>query len=193
MHAYRPSDIRRGLLAGGLAIITIVVLTGSPEAYARSAAGAKGRLAASHEHRLSAPSDTSVYVVPKAPGPMAIGPNGNLFVADDTRDQILERLSNGRFVVVAGNGKHGSSGDGGPAVEAELDYPGGMAFGPAGALYFADTGNNTVQRVVPGGDITTVVGAPGRWTGPVVNGEAAGAPTFCRRQMSPSGQAASST
>ena len=174
MHAYRPSDIRRGLLAGGLAIIMIVVvLIGSPETYARSAAGAKGPLTAFYEHGLSAPSDTSVYVVPKAPGPMAIGPNGNLFIADDTRDQILERLSNGRFVVVAGNGRRGSSGEGGPAVEAELDYPGGMAFGPAGALYFADTGNNTVQRFVPGGDISTVVGAPGRWTGPVVNGEAA--------------------
>jgi DNA-binding beta-propeller fold protein YncE len=104
---------------------------------------------------------------------MAIGPNGNLFIADDTRDQILERLSNDRFVVVVGDGKRGSSGDGGPAVEAELDYPGGMAFGPAGARYFADTGDDTVQRVVPGGEITTVVGAPGRWTGPVVNDEAA--------------------
>jgi DNA-binding beta-propeller fold protein YncE len=174
VHAYRPSDIRRGLLAGGLAIIIIIVVPiGSPETYARSAAGAKGPLTAAYEHGLSGSSDLNVYVVPKAPGPMAIGPNGNLYIADDTRDQILERLSNGRFVVVAGDGKRGSSGDGGPAVKAELDGPGGMAFSPAGALYFADIGNNEVRRFVPGGNISTVAGAPGRWTGPLVNGEAA--------------------
>ena len=169
--ACRSSDTPRGLLAGGLAIITILVLTWSGEPYPHNVASTA--VAASHEHRLPRPSELTVYVVPKAPGPMAIGPNGNLFIADDSRDQILERVGNGRFVVVAGDGKRGSSGDGGPAVEAELDDPGGMAFGPAGALYFTDIGNNEVRRFVPGGNIRTVAGAPGRWTRPVVNGEAA--------------------
>ncbi len=92
-------------------------------------------------------------------------------MADDTRNQILERLGNGHFVVVAGNGKQRFSGDGGPAVKAELDDPGGMAFGPDGALYFADSGNNRVRRVGLNGAITTVVGAPGRWSGPPTDGE----------------------
>ena len=44
---------------------------------------------------------------------------------------------------------------------------------PLEPFYFADIGSNEVRRFVPGGNISTVAGAPGRWTGPVVNGEAA--------------------
>ena len=87
--------------------------------------------------------------------------------------RILERLGNGHFVVVAGDGGQGFSGDGGPAVRADLNDPGGVAFGPDGALYFADSGNNRVRRVGLNGVITTVVGASGRWSGPAISGERA--------------------
>jgi sugar lactone lactonase YvrE len=87
-----------------------------------------------------------------------VGPNGNLYIADQTRNQILERLSDGTFVVVAGTGQAGYAGDGGPAVQAELDRPSGMAFGADGTLYFADEGNQRVRAIAPNGTITTVVG-----------------------------------
>jgi hypothetical protein len=81
-----------------------------------------------------------------------------LYVADDTRHQILERLPDGRFRIVAGNGTAGFSGDGGRAIDAEIDDPGGMAVAADGTLYFADIANARVRAVSPAGIITTVAG-----------------------------------
>lgn len=60
--------------------------------------------------------------------------------------------------VVAGNGAAGSSGDGGPAVQASLDSPAGVAVGPDGTLYISDPGSHTVRAVAGDGTITTVAG-----------------------------------
>lgn len=97
-------------------------------------------------------------VVPERPESLVVGPDGNLFIADDASDRIVERLDNGTFSIVAGDGKAGFSGDGGPAVDAKLDNPGGMAFGAGGTLYFADQGNGRVRAVSPQGVIYTVAG-----------------------------------
>ena len=83
--------------------------------------------------------------------------------------------------MVAGNGKRGLSGDGGPALTAELNYPGGIAFGGDGDLYIVDEANHRVRRVAPDGAITTVVGAAGRWEAPVANGT----PALRARLLSP--------
>jgi sugar lactone lactonase YvrE len=52
------------------------------------------------------------------------------------------------ITTVAGNGTRGASGDRGPAVKAELNFPGGVAESLAGTLFIADTGNNKVRKVV---------------------------------------------
>jgi streptogramin lyase len=66
----------------------------------------------------------------------------------------------------AGNGSKGFSGDGGPAIQAQLNDPTGIARGPDGALYICDTGNHRIRRVTPDGRIATVAGAGQRgWTG----------------------------
>jgi hypothetical protein len=52
------------------------------------------------------------------------------------------------ITTVAGNGVKGSTGDGGPAVNAELNNPTGIAEDLAGSLFFADTGNNKVRKIV---------------------------------------------
>ena len=98
-------------------------------------------------------------LVPQRPTALAVAPNGDLYIADQTRNQILERLPDGTFAVVAGSGQVGYAGDGGPAVRAELDRPGGMAFAADGTLYFADEGNQRVRAISPSGMITTVVGS----------------------------------
>jgi sugar lactone lactonase YvrE len=49
---------------------------------------------------------------------------------------------------VAGNGTTGYSGDGGTAVNASLHTPTGAAVDLVGSLYFSDTGNNVVRKVV---------------------------------------------
>ena len=145
------------------------MLAGTSSAYAAVRQGTASLVAAPQRDRSSGLPYADVYVVPKAPDSLAIGLNGNLFIADDGRDQVLERLPNGKFVVVAGNGKRGFSGDGGPALNAELNYPRGIAFGSDGDLYIVDEANNRVRRVAPDGGITTVVGAAGRWKAPVAN------------------------
>jgi len=66
--------------------------------------------------------------------------------------------SNLRISTFAGTGVKGYSGDGGPARQAQLDNPFGIARGPDGALYICDTGNHVIRRVTTDGEITTVAG-----------------------------------
>jgi hypothetical protein len=108
------------------------------------------------------PSATPVEPVdgihPSQPGPLAVGGTGTLYIADEAQNRILARLPSGRFRVIAGDGKKGFSGDGGPAVDAELDNPQGIAVAADGTVYFADFFNNRVRAVSPAGIITTVAG-----------------------------------
>jgi hypothetical protein len=99
-------------------------------------------------------------VAPKEPEALTAGPDGRLYIADAGRDEVLQRLPDGEFVVVAGDGKTGYSGDGGPAVDARLavDTDSGIAVGVNGTLYIADSGNDLVRAVLPDGTIETVAG-----------------------------------
>ncbi|MEI9894044.1 MAG: hypothetical protein WDN28_09195 [Chthoniobacter sp.] len=58
----------------------------------------------------------------------------------------------------AGSGQKGFSGDGGPATQALLDNPFGLARGPDGALWFCEYGGQRIRRVTPDGVIHTAAG-----------------------------------
>ena len=82
----------------------------------------------------------------------------------------------GSMTLVAGNSRAGFSGDGGPAVSAQLNAPQGLALDAAGNLYIADSVNNRVRMVDTQGIITTFAGngtvnPPGFWgdTGPATD------------------------
>ena len=65
----------------------------------------------------------------------------------------------GTVITIAGNGVAGFSGDGGPALDASINYPYGSAIGPDGTLYFADNGNYRIRAIDPAtGIITTIAG-----------------------------------
>jgi len=83
---------------------------------------------------------------------------GNLFIVDTANNRIRKVATNGIITTVAGNGTYGYSGDGGPATNANLSSPRGVAVDSVGSLYIADYENNCVRRVGTNGIITTVAG-----------------------------------
>ena len=95
-------------------------------------------------------------------GGLAVDAAGNLYVADTWDDRVRRIDANGIISTVAGTGDAGRSGDAGPAVEARLDRPEGVAIGPSGDIYIADTDNHLVRRVDASGTITTIVGTGDR-------------------------------
>jgi hypothetical protein len=99
------------------------------------------------------------YANLRVAGPLAVAPGGVLYVADVGREQVLARLPDGRFRVVAGNGKKGVSGDGRSAINAEFLDIVDMAVGSDGSLYVVD--GDRVRIVSPNGVISTVAGIPG--------------------------------
>src|SRR3954469_4992684 len=58
---------------------------------------------------------------------------------------------------VAGTGRQGSAGDGGPAAAAEVSDPTGLCRGPDG-IYFCDTDNHKIRKIAANGTISTVAG-----------------------------------
>ncbi|MEB3220773.1 MAG: hypothetical protein VKS61_01720 [Candidatus Sericytochromatia bacterium] len=94
----------------------------------------------------------------------AVAPDGRLYWSDADGHVILRLNPDGLIEPVAGTfGVSGSTGDGGPARQALLNAPLGMAFDGAGRLYFGDGGSFSIRRIRglegPTPVIETVVGA----------------------------------
>jgi YD repeat-containing protein len=89
---------------------------------------------------------------------VAAAPDGVLFVADGDGCRVWRVGLDGAASIFAGTGKAGFSGDGGPAVKAELNSPSGLAVGPDGSVYIADAANQRIRCVSPQGKIDTVAG-----------------------------------
>jgi len=89
------------------------------------------------------------------PNRTMVDSKGNLYF---TAGNCVYRLSGASLALVAGNSRAGFSGDGGPAVNAQLNAPAGMALDAAGNLYVADSLNNRVRMIAPNGIISTFAG-----------------------------------
>ena len=89
---------------------------------------------------------------------IAIAPDGSLYIADSSNHRIRRVGLDGIITTVAGTGTAGFTGDGGPATQARLRGPIGIAFGPDCSLYIADRNNHRIRRVGPDGIIFTVAG-----------------------------------
>ncbi len=92
------------------------------------------------------------------PPGVAVDTQGNLYIADDYNHRIRKVDTNGIISTFAGNGIGGFGGDGGPATQAQLLWPSGVAVDTLGNLYIADTYNNRIRKVDKNGTITTVAG-----------------------------------
>ena len=95
-----------------------------------------------------------------SPKGVALDKAGNLYISDATNGVVwVISASTGTASIFAGTGVWGYTGDGGPAVNAELSLPEGIAFDNAGNLYIADTFNNVIRKVTSStGIISTVAG-----------------------------------
>jgi RHS repeat-associated protein len=92
------------------------------------------------------------------PTGLAVDAGGSFFIADTSNNRIRKVDTTGIITTVAGNGSSGYSGDLGPAVDAQLNHPTGLAVDAGGNLYFADTENNVIRKVDIDGIICTVAG-----------------------------------
>ena len=92
------------------------------------------------------------------PQGVAVDASGNLYIADSRNNRIRKVDTSGTVTTIAGTGEEGNSGDGGPAVEAQLDQPTRVAVDGAGNLYIADFSNHRIRRVDASGTITTIAG-----------------------------------
>ena len=113
---------------------------------------------------------------PGIEGGIVFGPDGAMYVTDSFNAFVYRVYTSGHASVFAGIGPPspdgsppftkdhgwtedtGYSGDGGPAVDAQLSFPLGLAFDAQGNLYIADHGNDVIRKVDTNGIITTVAG-----------------------------------
>src|SRR5205823_364792 len=90
---------------------------------------------------------------------MALGPDGSIYFVEVFSGRVRRFTIGGTITTVAGNGRSGSSGDGGAATEASLNQPFGVAVDAHGVIFIADTGNAVIRAVNPlTGVISTFAG-----------------------------------
>lgn len=111
------------------------------------------------------------------PSGVAVDSGGNLYFADKGNNRVRKVDTRGIITTFAGDGKAGFSGDGGPAISAQLGLNltaafQGVALDSAGDLYIADPRNNRIRMVNPSGTISTFAGnGTGFATGSLGNGD----------------------
>jgi sugar lactone lactonase YvrE len=97
---------------------------------------------------------------PEPSGALARAADGTLFIADALNQRIRVVHPDGVIETIAGTGTAGYSGDGGPAVAAQVNNVKDLELGPDGRLYLADTDNHVVRAIDLGtGVIETVAGS----------------------------------
>ena len=107
------------------------------------------------------PAEGSVAAVSPlyGPGGLAVDSAGDIYVSDTNSFKIRKISASGLITSVAGNGLAGFSGDGGPALQANLNATFGLALDKQSNLLLADRDNFRVRRVASAGQtISTVAG-----------------------------------
>ena len=105
--------------------------------------------------------NSSAPLTADVPGPVGVVKNaaGDIYFSSSTAEYLYELSASGALTVIAGQGYAGFGGDGGPATQALVASPSGMAIDGAGDIYFADITTNRVRMINTAGVINTVAGS----------------------------------
>ena len=121
--------------------------------------GMMTRFAGTGESGYSGDGGSALEATLKIPAGLALDDKGNVYIADRENHVVRKVDARGKITTVAGTGTPGFSGDGGPAVQAGLNLPSGLAFDGKGNLYIADRSNNRIRVVDAKGIINTYAGS----------------------------------
>lgn len=83
------------------------------------------------------------------PTSVAVDTCGNLYIADSRNSRIRMVTPNGVINTIAGGNGFAYSGDHGPALSAQLNFPAGVAVDSKGNVYVADTQNHVIRLLTP--------------------------------------------
>jgi sugar lactone lactonase YvrE len=144
--------------AGGVAVDSAgnVFVSSSGRVYELDASGAMQLIAGCACYGDGVPV---TWVTAVSPIGVARDTSGNVYFSDQGNHTVRRVAPDGTFTLAAGTGDPGFSGDGGPARQARLSSPSGLALDSAGNLYIADRGNSRIREVIADGTIQTVAGS----------------------------------
>ncbi len=94
------------------------------------------------------------------PTGIAVDASNNVYVSDTTNNLLRKITPDGTVTTIAGLVGVAGSSDG-VGSQALFNAPGGLAVDAVGNIYLADTGNSTIRKITPAGDVTTIAGLPG--------------------------------
>ena len=150
-----PCSLRGFGRALGMLLAVGIALPAAPEPASADAVGTISTIAGGRTARAADGSHARL----NQPRTAAVAANGDIYFTDTYHHQIRRLDRNGVVTNVAGNGYAGSGGDGGPATEASLDTPHGVAVDNRGNVFIADSPNHRIRKVdLATGTITTVAG-----------------------------------
>ena len=124
-----------------------------------SRSGSATTIAGSGAHGFSGDGGPATAAQLAGPSGVTLDAKGNIYIADTGNNRIRRVAVDGTIATIAGTGACGFSGDGGPAVAAQLCQPAEIVFDNAGNLIVADFLNRRVRAITPNGIISTIAGS----------------------------------
>ena len=146
------------LVAAGMAAGLLTAAVAAPGDPAGTISSVAGTNVGSAQYGFSGDGGPAVEAQIHHPRAIAFDKDGNTFFADTLNQRIRRIDTAGVITTVAGNGTEGYSGDSGPALEAALNQPHGVAVDKDGILYIADSANHRIRKVTADGQISTYAG-----------------------------------
>ncbi|HWD98631.1 MAG TPA: IPT/TIG domain-containing protein [Bryobacteraceae bacterium] len=122
--------------------------------------------------KVDTSGNISTYISNIMPENIAIDATGAIYFVDGVTSYVQEILPGGTIIPIAGNGSPFFAGDGGPALQAELGQPQGVAATSSGNVYVADTQNEAIRLLTPVPfSVGAITNAASSLSGPIAPGE----------------------